>query len=116
MSRADVLLDNPLLIKHVRSRLRRPQVLPWVVVLVVLCLCICWAGFEVTWIGHHGALGGVLGPLAAGLLVQHLGFATAFLAFAAVAGAGALVFLLLVPETRDTGVPRPVPRGATEAS
>ncbi|VTR97063.1 mfs transporter : Putative 3-phenylpropionic acid transporter OS=Legionella massiliensis GN=BN1094_03825 PE=4 SV=1: MFS_1 [Gemmata massiliana] len=46
------------------------------------------------------AVGGVLGPLLAGPLVQHLGFGSAFRAFALVAAAGAVVFLAFVPETR----------------
>ncbi|MDY3555479.1 MFS transporter [Gemmata sp. JC717] len=46
------------------------------------------------------AVGGVLGPLVAGPLVQHLGFASAFRAFAAAAAVGAVVFLALMPETR----------------
>jgi MFS family permease len=46
------------------------------------------------------AVGGVLGPLAAGPLVQYLGFAAAFRAFAGVAAVAAGVFLLLMPETR----------------
>jgi MFS family permease len=48
------------------------------------------------------AVGGVLGPLMAGPLVQHLGFAAAFRAFAAVAAVGAGQFLLMMPETRPT--------------
>ncbi|HEX4607860.1 MAG TPA: MFS transporter [Urbifossiella sp.] len=54
------------------------------------------------------AVGGVLGPVAAGPLVQHLGFAAAFQTFAAVAAVGAGVFLWLMPETRDAerGEPR----------
>jgi MFS family permease len=46
------------------------------------------------------SVGGVLGPLAAGFLVQHLGFAVAFHVFAAVAAVAALVFIGLMPETR----------------
>jgi MFS family permease len=48
------------------------------------------------------AVGGVLGPLVAGPIVQHLGFAVAFRTFAAIAAAGALVFLLFFPETRPS--------------
>jgi MFS family permease len=44
------------------------------------------------------SVGGVLGPLAAGALVQHLGFAVAFDVFAA--AVAALVFIGLMPETR----------------
>ena len=47
------------------------------------------------------AVGGVLGPLLAGPLVQHLGFATAFQAFALIAAGGAALFLILMPETRN---------------
>jgi MFS family permease len=45
------------------------------------------------------SLGGVIGPLAAGLLVRYLGYAAAFQAFAAVAAVAAGVFVLLMPET-----------------
>jgi MFS family permease len=45
------------------------------------------------------SVGGVLGPLIAGPLLQHLGFAAAFRAFAAIAAVGAVVFLLFMPET-----------------
>ncbi len=47
------------------------------------------------------AVGGFLGPLVAGPLVQHLGFAPAFRAFALVAAVGAGVFLALMPETKE---------------
>lgn len=46
------------------------------------------------------AVGGVMGPLVAGPLVQSLGFAAAFRAFALVAAVAAGVFLVLMPETR----------------
>jgi len=45
------------------------------------------------------SLGGVLGPLGAGALVQHLGFDTAFRVIAMVAMLAAVAFVLLVPET-----------------
>jgi MFS family permease len=44
--------------------------------------------------------GGVLGPLAAGFLVQHLGFAVAFDVFAGVAALAAGLFVVFMPETR----------------
>ncbi len=66
--------------------------------------------------------GGVVGPLVAGMVVQHLGFAAAFRVFAAIAAVGAVVFVGLMPETRPghararTGagqaVPAFRPRGA----
>jgi MFS family permease len=46
------------------------------------------------------SVGGVIGPLSAGFLVQHLGFAIAFDAFAAVAAIAAGLFLGWMPETR----------------
>ncbi len=46
------------------------------------------------------AIGGVVGPVLSGLLIQHLGFRITFCAFAALATLGAMVFTLLVPETR----------------
>ena len=45
-------------------------------------------------------LGGVLGPLSSGLLVQHLGFQTAFYAFAGVSALAAALFVFFMPETR----------------
>jgi MFS family permease len=45
------------------------------------------------------AVGGVIGPLMSGALVQNLGFHLTFDAFAGLAALGAMVFLLFVPET-----------------
>lgn len=45
------------------------------------------------------AVGGVVGPLITGVLIQHLGFVTMFVLFAALAAAGAVWFQLMVPET-----------------
>ncbi len=39
-------LDNPILVKHVRSRLRRQPVVSSLVVIQTLCLCVLWAGFQ----------------------------------------------------------------------
>lgn len=47
------------------------------------------------------AVGGVLGPLMTGMLIQHLGFVMMFVLFAGLATAGALWFQLAVPETGD---------------
>jgi MFS family permease len=51
-------------------------------------------------LGTAGALGGVTGPLMAGLIVHHVGFAPAFFAFAAIAVAGAILFIGWMPETQ----------------
>jgi MFS family permease len=48
------------------------------------------------------ACGGVVGPLISGALLQHFGFKATFFAFAALAASGAVIFTLLVPETKDT--------------
>jgi hypothetical protein len=39
-------IDNPILTKHVRSRLRIQPFASSIVVVVVLCLCILWGGYE----------------------------------------------------------------------
>ena len=39
-------LDNPIFVKHVRSRLRLQPLLTAIVVVQALCLCIAWAGFQ----------------------------------------------------------------------
>jgi MFS family permease len=46
------------------------------------------------------AIGGVVGPLVSGLLIQSLGFLVTFQSFAALAAAGAVLFLVTVPETK----------------
>ncbi len=45
------------------------------------------------------AIGGVIGPIASGVLVQRFGFRFTFYAFAGLAIAGAVIFTLFVPET-----------------
>ncbi len=46
------------------------------------------------------AVGGVIGPLGSGLLVQHLGFNVAFYVFAGIAAVAAALFVFCMPETR----------------
>ena len=46
------------------------------------------------------SVGGVIGPLGSGFLVQHLGFNVAFYVFAGIAAAAAALFILFMPETR----------------
>ena len=48
------------------------------------------------------AVGGVAGPFVQGFLLQHFGFRLAFLFFAALALAGALLYQITVPETADS--------------
>jgi hypothetical protein len=61
MGGAAIVLDNPILMKHVRSRLRGSQVVSWIVVVVVLSMCITWAGFAIPGFDHSGALWALLG-------------------------------------------------------
>jgi MFS family permease len=46
------------------------------------------------------AIGGVVGPLASGALVQHFGFKMTFYTFTGLAALGAIVFSIFVPETK----------------
>jgi MFS family permease len=46
------------------------------------------------------AVGGVIGPLGAGFLAEHLGYNGFFLVFAAIAALAATVFLTMMPETK----------------
>ncbi len=58
-SATHVLLDNPIIVKHMRSRLRSSQIVPGII--AILCVC---AAF--TWIGHAG--GGMAGGFTFGFL------------------------------------------------
>jgi MFS family permease len=55
------------------------------------------------------AVGGVLGPLLTGFLVQHLGFKSTFYVFTALAALGAIVFTIFVPETKAQSSPAATP-------
>ena len=50
------------------------------------------------------SVGGVIGPVCSGLLLQHLGFVAAFNTFAVIAAAAALLFVVAMPETRPSEV------------
>jgi MFS family permease len=56
------------------------------------------------------AIGGVVGPIGSGMLVQYLGFRMTFYVFSALAVAGAVLFSWLIPETK-----RPTPLVLIEA-
>jgi hypothetical protein len=53
-------LDNPVLIKHVRSRLRRRHLLPSLVVVLILGLCILYGGHVLGGFNNGGAFGTLL--------------------------------------------------------
>ena len=55
------------------------------------------------------AVGGVIGPVLSGILVERLGFHMAFYAFTALATVGAMVFTGFVPETSGPQRREPVP-------
>ncbi len=62
------------------------------------------------------AVGGVLGPLGAGFLAQHLGFNFFFYTFAGIAAVGAVLFITLMPETGNGPCPvGPDAEGPAEA-
>ena len=48
-------LDNPIFVKHVRSRLRRQSLVSALVVVQILCLCIGWAGYQLNIFVSGGA-------------------------------------------------------------
>jgi hypothetical protein len=50
-------LDNPLLVKHLRSRLRIQPLLTSIVVVQALCLCIAWYGYQADSFASGGAFG-----------------------------------------------------------
>lgn len=58
------------------------------------------------------AIGGVVGPVISGFVIQHMGFRATFLLFATLAFAAALIFTMWVPETKSSGVPREVAAAA----
>ena len=62
------------------------------------------------------SVGGVIGPLGSGFLVQHLGFNMAFYIFAGLAAVAALLFVFLMPETRpDAPAKSPFKTGPVQA-
>lgn len=54
-------LDNPIFVKHLRSRLRRAQFLPSAAVVLVLCLCIAYGGYALNGFSNGVAFGWLLG-------------------------------------------------------
>jgi len=50
-------LENPILVKHLRSRLRKEPLSASIVVVLVLCLCIAWASFQITGFPRGSTIG-----------------------------------------------------------
>ncbi len=53
-------IDNPILIKHKRSRLRPQAFATSLVVVVILCICIAWGGYQLNQFTSGGAAGTLL--------------------------------------------------------
>jgi hypothetical protein len=49
--------DNPIFVKHARSRLRRQPLLSALVITLVLCLCVLWGGFQLDAFKTGGVFG-----------------------------------------------------------
>ena len=60
MNRLTGWIDNPIFVKHLRSRLRRPQFLPAASVVLVLCLIIMWGGYVLNGFANGAAFGALL--------------------------------------------------------
>jgi hypothetical protein len=52
--------DNPIFVKHLRSRLRRQPLVSALVITLVLCLCIMWGGYELDGFKNGGVFGTLL--------------------------------------------------------
>jgi len=88
-------LDNPILVKHLRSRLRIQPLITAIVVVQVLCVCIAWAGFQLGSFASGGAFG-LLMSLQAIILVI-MGAAQVGTAVGGARGSGILDFHRVSP-------------------
>jgi hypothetical protein len=93
------LLDNPIFVKHVRSRLRLQATLSAVVVVQALCLCIAWAGFQLDTFANGTAFGFVL--LLQILIIVAIGGAQVATAVGGSRSSGILDFHRVSPLSRD---------------
>lgn len=62
-------LDNPILVKHLRSRLRKAQFFSWLAVVLTLCLISSWAGWVLNGYTNGWAFGAILSIQAVILVV-----------------------------------------------
>lgn len=60
-SKFGIFLDNPILTKHVRARLRPGLLLPWAVVALAVCLCVTYGGYVANALTGPGPLTILLG-------------------------------------------------------
>jgi hypothetical protein len=63
-------LDNPIFVKHLRSRLRVQPLCAAIVVVLVLCICIAWGGYQLEAFKEGGAFCVLLGLQAVILVVM----------------------------------------------
>ena len=63
-------LDNPIFVKHLRSRLRAQPLGAAMVVVLVLCICIAWGGYQLDAYHNGGAFGALLALQAVILIVM----------------------------------------------
>ena len=61
MNTLSAWLDNPIFVKHVRSRLRRSQFFPSAVVVLVLCFFDAYAGWALNWYSNGMAFNALTG-------------------------------------------------------
>jgi hypothetical protein len=95
MNRLRAWLDNPILVKHLRSRLRVSPLAASAVVVVVLCLCVMWAGLFLSWFAGGTAFGILLGLQ--GLLLVVMGAAQVGGSVGGARGSGILDFHRVSP-------------------
>lgn len=91
--------DNPIFVKHVRSRLRLQSLLTSLVVVQALCLCIAWAGFQLETFTSGSAFGFLF--LLQIVILVALGRAQVATAVGGTRSSGILDFHRVSPLSRD---------------
>ena len=97
-------LDNPIFVKHVRSRLRAQPLGAAIVVVLVLCICIAWGGYQLDAFQNGGAFGALLALQAVILVV--MGASQVGASVGAARASGILDFHRVSPLTPDRADPR----------
>ena len=92
-------LDNPIFVKHMRSRLRVQALLSGIVVVQALCLCIAWAGFQLNTFANGGAFATLL--LLQIIIIMAVGGAQVATAVGGSRSSGILDFHRVSPLSRD---------------
>jgi hypothetical protein len=52
--------NNPIFVKHLRSRLRRAQVIPAAVIVFVISVLLSYAGWQANWFNNGTTFAGLL--------------------------------------------------------